>query len=310
MFEQYLGRNQMLLIDAPLVRKGCELWLERVLGFYGEDGGVDVEIIDGQLILNDKTADYIYNGFTPLEIEYERGSRPLLEKAVSECTSSAMSGRDKVAAIMRRVRDNRDKGLARPHLFYGGTEEELLKRGALMCNEVSRLFVCLCQVAGIPARIHCAHISGHMMTEAYMDGQWGWVDPMKGVMPVKDDGSPASAWELHCNPSILERQPRAVWDDIRTPNALFGSDERSDAERAYVLARARDCYFHPKEANAIGNYCVWEHGKYSYPWLIEARDPARRDAAVRAEYLNRRKLGWPDYYFNHYLFTEKMKPLD
>ena len=79
MFEQQRGRRQAQLIDDPLTRKGCQLWLERVLGFYGEDGGVDVEIIDGQVILNEKTVDYLYGDFTPTEIKYVPGSRPVLE---------------------------------------------------------------------------------------------------------------------------------------------------------------------------------------------------------------------------------------
>ena len=70
MFEDQVGRNQMALMDDPLTKKGCELWLERVLGYYGEDGGVEVEVIDGQLALTEKTADYICSDFTPLEIEH------------------------------------------------------------------------------------------------------------------------------------------------------------------------------------------------------------------------------------------------
>ena len=170
MFESQRGRNQMALIDDPLTRRGCELWLERVLGFYGESGGVDVEVIDDQIILNAKTVDYLYSEYTPLEIRYQVGSRPVLEAVVAEHVRESMSDREKALALMRRVRDNQDMGLASPGLFSGGTEEELMKRGAIMCNEVSRLYACLCQIAGLPARLHGSHISGHMMTEVYTDG--------------------------------------------------------------------------------------------------------------------------------------------
>ena len=187
MFESQRGRRQMLLIDDPMTRKGCELWLERVLGFYGQDGGVDVEIIDEQIILNDKTVEYLYGDYTPRKLAYVPGSRPMLEAIVREHVNPGMSERDKALALMRRVRDNQDHGLARPDLFAGGSEEDLLKRGALTCNEVSRLFVCLCQIAGLPARTHGSHISGHMMTEVLTDGRWGWIDPMKGLAAVKDE---------------------------------------------------------------------------------------------------------------------------
>lgn len=308
MFEDKMGRNQMKLIDDPLTRKGCELWLQRVLSYYGEEGGVDVEIIEGQLILNEKTADYIYSEFTPGVTEYVPGSRPLLEKVVNETLPGSMTEREKALALMRRVRDNRDCGLARPNLFHGGSEEELLKRGALMCNEVSRLFVCLCQIAGMPARVHCAHITGHMMAEVQTDGKWGWIDPMKGVAPVNDNGEPAGAWELHLDPSLFERQPQSVWDDIRPPFTYFGKDEKAPMELMLVMARNRDCYFHPKEANAIGNYFVWEYGNYTFPWTINGVDPARRLEVKRLEILNRKALGWPDYAFNPDLFDDTLGP--
>jgi hypothetical protein len=155
-----------------------ELWLERVLGVYGEEGGVDIEIIEGMLALNEKTREHIYEGdFTPKGIPYVRGSRTLLERTVDEAVKGGMTEREKALAIMRRCRDNRDHGLKGAD-WYGGSEEELLKRGAIMCNEISRVFVCLCQVAGLRARIMCSHISGHMMAEVEVDGKWWWMDPM------------------------------------------------------------------------------------------------------------------------------------
>ena len=65
MFEECTGRKQHLILDDPLRKRGVELWLRRVLAYYGEDGGVDVEIIDGQLLRTERTADHLNNGFTP-----------------------------------------------------------------------------------------------------------------------------------------------------------------------------------------------------------------------------------------------------
>lgn len=308
MFEDVRGRNQMAICEDLLTRKGVEFWLERVLGFYGEDGGVDVEVIDDQLILNQRTVDYIYSEFTPLEIKYVPGSRPMLEAVVREQVREGMSEREKALALMRRVRDNQDHGLARPNLFSGGDEEELLKRGALMCNEVSRLFACLCQIAGLPARLSCAHISGHMMSEVLTEGKWSWIDSMKGVAAVNDRDEPASVWELVQDPALFERQPKSVWDDCRPPAVVFGSEQRDPLNLIFTMARYRDCYFHPREAVAIGNYFVWEHDKYTFPWRIKAADPERLAHARREEMLNRREAGWPDYYFNAQLFKEELKP--
>jgi len=309
MFEEYRGRNQQSLIDNPLTRRGVDLWLERVLGFYGENGGVDIEIINDQLTLNAKTVDYLYSEYTPLDLHYKPGSRPMLEAVVAEHASAGMTARQKALALMRRVRDNQDLGLARPDLFYGGSEEELLKRGAIMCNEVSRLYVCLCQIAGLPARVHCTHISGHMMTEVYTDGKWGWIDPMKGLAAVRDDDQPASVWELWKDPNLFERQPREVWAEFRYPIILpfIGRDRRDPKNAAKTMAAMRDCYFHPREAHAMGNYFVWDHARYTYPWRIEMSDPVRLENARHAEMLNRKALGWPDFFYNQHLFDEKLK---
>lgn len=302
------GRNQMTAFPDPLTNKGVEYWYERVMGVYGPDGGVDIEVIDDQLALTTKTAEYIYSAFTPLEIRYVRGSRPMLEKVVQEVVSSGMSDRQKALALMRRVRDNRDMGLASPSLFMGGSEEDLLKRGAIMCNEVSRLYVCLCQVAGIPARLHCAHISGHMMTEVYAGGKWGWVDPMMGVAAVLDDGRPASVWELFQDPMLFERQPANVWSDCRPWTIVFGHSDRDPQNVAYRFASFRSCYFHPREAQAIGNYFVWDHSRYSYPWRIDMHDQVRLVGARINEQRNRKALGWPDFYYSAYLFNEQIQP--
>jgi len=307
MFEDQMGRNQMALMDDPLTKRGCELWLERVLGYYGEAGGVDVEVIDGQLALTEKTADYIYADFTPEAGRYVPGSRPMLEAVVAENVRDGMTQRDKALALMRRVRDNQDRGLARPGLFRGGDEEDLLKRGAIMCNEVSRLFVCLCQIAGLRARLHCAHISGHMMTEVFTDGRWGWIDPMKGMAAVADDDGPASVRELLADPTLFERQPMSFWDDCRPPRVVFGSEQRDPRNLAHQMGRCRDCYFHPREAVAIGNYFVWDHEKYTYPWVIDPADPERLRQARVAETRNRKAAGWPDHQFDPLLFDEPLK---
>jgi hypothetical protein len=306
MFEEYLGRNQHLIVSDPLTSKGIELWLERVLGYYGEDGGADVQIIDGQLILCDKTVKYIYNSFTPLELKYVRGSRPMLEKLLDKLLEPGMSDREKALAIMRQGRDNRDNGLKGKVNFDGGTEEELVKRGAMMCNELARLFCVLCQMSGLPARFVGHHISGHATEEVYVEGKGWWMDSQKGMYCLHEDGSPVSAWELMQDPAIFERQTLEVWSDLR-PLGPFSDDGNDPVQRAFNMAKARDCYFNPREAVCVGNYYVWETDRYTYPWFCEAVDPGRRERGVRGEYLNRKALGWPDYYYNHLVFEEPFK---
>jgi len=314
MFADRMGFQQYLQCRDEGTRKGVELWLERVLGYYGENGGVDVAIIGGQLILDEETRAYCYEGdFTPRELSYLEGSRPELEAVLAELIEPDMDDMRRALAIMRRCRDNRDHGLR------GGSEEELLKRGAIMCNEISRVFVCLCQIAGLRARVMCSHISGHMMAEVAVDGRWMWVDPMKGVYCLRADGEPASTWDLMQDPTLFERQGEDVLADIRPiggfqvpgPAINHVARELNDPEvqRAnllFTIGKNRACYFHPREAIALGNYFVWEHHRYSYPWRTQPADPLRLLRARRAEQRHRRELGWPDFYFDLMLFDEDL----
>ena len=291
MFEDKMGFDQHLMCDDPDTRQGVLNWVERVWGGYGKDTKcVDLQIIEGQLILNEKTTDYIYSDFTPLEIKYQPGSRPFLEKVLAEVIKPDMTEREKFLAIMRRCRDNRDD--ANPRIqFSGGNEEDLIKRGAIMCNEISRVFVVLCQMSGIPARVVGCHIAGHMMSEAYVDGKWCWCDSMKGMYAQLDDGRLASFWELWQDRSLVDRQPEDVIEDHRPigdpPKELL------DYYRRRARISLRECYLHPKEAAAIGNYYAWEQAKYDYPWHTGDGDRVQREKAVIAENTMRMKLGFP-----------------
>jgi len=306
MFEDTMGRRQGLLATHPLTRKGVELWLERVLGWYGEDGGVDIEIIDGQLLLTEETADYIYSDFTEMTSRYIPGSRPFLEARLTAHVANDLGERETALAIMRLVRDTRDCGLKGTVAFDGGTEEELIKRGASMCNELSRVFACLCQIAGLPARFVGHHISGHATVEVCVEERWWWMDPQKGLYVVDENDAPMSAWDILQDQTIFERQPLSMWEECR-PLGPFSTDGRDEVQRAHFMAKCRDCYFNALEAVCIGNYAVWDHACYTYPWRNEAADADRLARARRDEALNRKALAWPDYYHNHLLFDEPLK---
>ncbi len=312
MFEECMGREQAQTSNDPHIKRGIELWLKRVDLFYQEfGGGVDVEVIDDMLLLTENSVDYLYHDFTALNRTYVPGSRPELEKVLSQIIHKDMSCFEKVLAIMRRVRDNQDHGLASPRIFYGGSEEDLLKRGAVMCNEVSRLCACLCQIAGIPARLFCSHISGHMMNEVYVDGKWIFLDAMKGLLPLGSDGHGLSAWEIHLHPDLLCRQEQAVFTELRTPEKPLCTDDSDECllEKSFILCRTRDCYFHKREAIAIGNYYVADYDSYTYPWAASRPPTDALLSNVREEHLNRQAMGWPDHYFNKDLFNERVYPI-
>lgn len=306
MFEHAMGWNQAALVSDPITVKGIGLCLERILGYYGK-AGVDVQLIDNYLMLTAQTRDYIYSNFTPKETMYKKGSRPFLEQVVNKCIRPEMSDREKALSLMRRCRDNRDHGLAKPDLFYGGTEEELLKRGAIMCNEIARVYACFCQIAGLPCRLFASHLTGHMMNEVCVDGKWWWVDVMVGLCPVDERDEPASAWNLKMDPTLFDRQPQFVLDDIRVASWRAREEERDPMNQVFALALARDCIFHPREATAMANYFVWDHERYDFPWFLDPADPQRRQRARDGEKENRKAGGWPDYYFDFKTFWGELR---
>ncbi|KKM91260.1 hypothetical protein LCGC14_1230350 [marine sediment metagenome] len=299
MFEDKMGFNQHLLCDDPDTRQGCLNWLERVRAAFGDEPCVDVQVIEGELVLNEATAGYIYSDFTCMDSNYVPGSRPFLEKVLAETIGLEMTQREKFLAIMRRCRDNREARRAEIS-FDGGTEEELIKRGTITCNEISRVFVVLCQMAGIPARLTCTHIYGHMMGEAFVDGRWAWCDPRYGNYAYKDGGTLASFWDMARDPALIDRQDRSVWDDCKPSyegKAVVAAFD--DLHKAHRQTLIRECTFHPKEAFAIGNYYVWNHAKYDYPWHATApSDSVRQEAIVRTEMAMRMKFGYPPAFWN------------
>src|SRR5262249_55274112 len=85
-------------------------------------------------------------------------------------------------------------------------DKELLKSGKAWCNEQSRVYVRLCQVAGIPARMiflfYSEHPfpdrrSGHVVSEFFADGHWSLSDNTWLCVFPAADGHLMSALECH-----------------------------------------------------------------------------------------------------------------
>jgi hypothetical protein len=268
-FEEYRGRNYLEKVDADQ-REALEAW-EEVLRM-GESGKVDCEhFIDEQLYLTPETAEYIYSDYTPLELKYERGSRPKLDETVDMLTMPEMSEFEKFLWLARFVRDLPDKRNWEPVEFTGGTEEELIEKGVQMCNEQARLMVVLCQVAGLPARYVGHHIGGHGVTEVYIDGKWAYYD-IRGKFFFDAEEKLASTWEIWQNPAVIDRQPDWVAREVH-PRYRPNGDP-------YLTTRKS--FFNPKECTGITNYYVWDAEEYDFshppddPNFLELTTPARK----------------------------------
>ncbi len=218
-------------------------------------GTVDFQLRRDLVLLCPQTADFLYRAYTPECTTYVAGSRPELEDVVGRATSRAETPADKALALMRFCRDaHLEAGRKPSHVdyVYGGTEEELIAKGEWLCEGLSRLYVPLCEVAGIPGRIVYHVIGGHVTAEVFV-GTWAYVDPRMGVYFRKADGGLASAWDLMNDPSIMASQPEDVKRDV--------SYQSSWAER---VARCREFFFHPHEVNGLVNYRLADAPRYDY----------------------------------------------
>lgn len=252
--------------DSPLVRQILLLWQERVRAVYPTDT-VDWQISQGCLLLCGATRDYLYGDFTPLELRYERGSRPELEAVLEQRVGvgRCRTQRELALAVMRFARD---LWLANPDpdhpAFHGGTEEEVIAKGSKMCNEQARVMIVLAQMAGLPAR-YVGHIPGdHGAGEMFVDGGWAYFD-VRGQYFVRPDGALASFAQIKQRPELIEQQPAEVLAEIAP---------------GYSLASIRE-YARPQCMTFIGNYFVWERDRYGFGRSIPTPEMKARIEATK-----------------------------
>ena len=182
-------------------------------------GSVDREVVSNMLRLCDDTAPYLYDGYTDLDIGYVAGSRPGLEAFLSKTKSLVVDRMQQVAAIAQITHGLREKnpsgGLS--SMRFGGTEEQIIKRGSDWCTDVARVGCALYQVAGFPCRIVNlfnlnAAYSGHVIVEVHRSGAWGAVDTSSGVVYQREDCAPATTWELMNDAELVVRhQSPEAW---------------------------------------------------------------------------------------------------
>ena len=175
-------------------------------------GSVDLEIMSGMIRLCRETAPYLYGGYSDLTTGYPGGSRPVLEELLSEGELPADDPERQVARIaeLTQALDREDAPAELGEMKFGGTEEEIIARGTDWCTDVARVGCALYQVAGFPSRIgslfnlHAAY-SGHVIVEVHRLGAWGAVDTNSGVVYRKDDGRPATTWDLMNDAEVVMR---------------------------------------------------------------------------------------------------------
>lgn len=262
MFDQYTG----LHIAHRLSGYANELFLtswDYMHKAFGDN--VEFELLADMTLLCNKTKEYLYQ--KPGKTAYVRGLRPALDNIVDTVCKDACTEREKVLALFAFVRDLHLKS-GRCDYFYGGTEEEQIKKGEFLCERVSRLMVALCEVAGIPARIVFHLVTGHVITEIYLEENWSYFDPRFGVFFVDENNKFLSVLEIREKPEVIYRQPQWVLD-------YFNPDD------PYDLNECHDRYLSKKEIQLYGEYSLTHADRYHYEWMPSAVFPMKeRDEAA------------------------------
>ena len=232
---------------------------------------VEYERLFHQTLLAPETEEYLYR--TPAPTSYEWGSRPILERAVAEATKGAKTETEKAIALMCYIRDLKDKVNGYDY-FYGGPEEELIKKGERYCERVARLMCGLCDIAGIPARVIFHLSGGHLTSEVYTDGKWRYIDPRFGLFYLDKDGNHMSVAEIMKNPKVVFEQPDWVY--------ALGSKEYTPE---FMAKENYEKYLRPGEIQLYGDYRLADAEKYGYhyEWMPSSKYPnPERSEAHRA----------------------------
>ncbi len=275
----YRGMQAVNVIVGDFRKKAYVLNYEQLAANYGYN--VEFQLREKQIILCPQTAELLYSEMMVPKIRYVKGTRKRLEKIVSNLIANCSTTQEKALAIMRFCRDLKDKHTIKygRGFLFGGTEEQLIEKGEDLCECLGRLFVALCEIAGIPARIIMHDISGHITAEAYIEGLWGYIDPKTGAYFVKSDGRIASVWELMLDPSIMDKQPAEVKADL---HPKYKWDE--------WVRRCHKKYFNVKEVQGVEYYSLADADKYNYQQI-------RWEEAVDAglEKINKKYRSVSDY---------------
>ena len=212
------------LVEDPYMRTCYRRSRDGTAAYYARPTDADVQVFRGQVVLNDLTAPYLYRDFTPTRMKIRRGTYPKLDTVVDALIGGpdgrCLSDRMRVLKLLVWCRDIPIRGRTTKTYTAGGPEELIAWQGGDMCNEMNRVFMVMCQIAGFASR-YVGHFSGlrpgkklellpgHGVAEVYLEGRWAYFD-IRGRHFEWPDGTLASLWDLVRNPDLYVRQPDHV----------------------------------------------------------------------------------------------------
>lgn len=203
------------------VQESLPAWLEPHLGRFGlpepyphwkepigtTTRGIDFWQANHFIGYNEKTADYLYHDYSPTTVQYRKGTYPMVEKLVAKYAARARTPREKAIALLTKAMP---EAMLHPGIppyspacpmDRGLDDEGLIASKRAYCNEQARVYVRMCQAAGIPARMiflfYADKKGGHVVSEFYADGRWSMADSSYLCVFPAPDGHLMSAAECH-----------------------------------------------------------------------------------------------------------------
>lgn len=185
---------------TPFIARGFPAKIDAAIAGVGVKG-IDREQSLGQVRLCAETERFLYEGgYSPARIRFQPSRRPVLEKIAAEFDAGTPLARVRQAFawVREHVRHPHLAGDTPPDRAL--TEEGLIASGVGWCNEQTRVFIALCEVMQVPARLCFIYqslpLSGHTCAEFRHEGRWVYADVTFGVMVTLPDGRLAEGRDL------------------------------------------------------------------------------------------------------------------
>ncbi len=204
----------------------------------GAVAGIDLYHANFYIVYRPETADFIYNEYTPADAGYKKGTLPRFEQLVKKYTEPGMTDTEKAIALLKKALPAEFRHSGTPP-YYGSRippdralmDEDLLASGGGWCNEQARVFIRLCQVAGMQGRI--VHLGGqsHTTAEFYADGQWVLVDVSYYAVSRDERGNLLSAAEGHDRGTGQLGWARSLQRSVSRSLKMSAEEANSDPEQ-------------------------------------------------------------------------------
>lgn len=216
-----------------------------------------------------ETAQYLYTEYTPLRVGYRKGLLPTYEALSSEVTVGCRTETEKALALLKKGATRVKHPCAPPcgppvAPDRNLDDEALLKSGLGWCNEQARVYIRLCHVNNIPARLIHTHYSdcktGHCVVECYIDGRWAMADATWFCVFPGPDGKLLSAIQCHdrgegqrhCGLAYYNRMQELIKLSDEEINLVI---ESSSAEwRRETAARTPEYWTNKMDCFSVINY--------------------------------------------------------